>query len=205
MKKYTIIISVFVLLVISLVFCIHGWNKTLKNEKRLEANQETLLGEVELYKTESGKNAASVTRLELTKKELEQHKAALVKTVDDLNIKLKRVQSVSTTSSQADYDFQAPVEEITVNKPDTVPDRPPVLERIQKVEYDNTWLKFSGTIREGIFRGNISSIDTIDQVVHKVPRQFLFFRYGCKAIRQEVVSRNPYNRITYTEYIELKK
>ena len=42
-------------------------------------------------------------------------------------------------------------------------------------------------------------------IVHLDPRPIWFFRRGNKAIRQEVTTRNPYSRITYTEYIELKR
>ncbi|MFR4044610.1 MAG: DUF6549 family protein [Odoribacter splanchnicus] len=41
--------------------------------------------------------------------------------------------------------------------------------------------------------------------MHRVPRRLWFIRWGTKAIRQEIISRNPYSRIAYTEYIELKK
>ncbi|MEG1673358.1 MAG: DUF6549 family protein, partial [Alistipes sp.] len=32
-----------------------------------------------------------------------------------------------------------------------------------------------------------------------------FFRYGVKAIKLDVVSKNPHSKIVYTEYIELKR
>lgn len=52
---------------------------------------------MDYYKTESGKSAASVLKLELSKSELENHCQDLTKTIDDLNIKIGRIQSVSTT------------------------------------------------------------------------------------------------------------
>ena len=39
----------------------------------------------------------------------------------------------------------------------------------------------------------------------KISQLWLFFRWGTKAIRQEVVSSNPHTKIVYSEYIELKK
>ena len=51
----------------------------------------------------------------------------------------------------------------------------------------------------------VVSVDTLQQIVHRVPRRFLFIRWGTKAIRQEVVSSNPHTNIVYTEYIELKR
>jgi hypothetical protein len=52
---------------------------------------------------------------------------------------------------------------------------------------------------------DIEQRDTIYQVVHRVPRRFLFFRFGTKAIRQDVWTSNPNSEIVYTEYIELEK
>lgn len=65
--------------------------------------------------------------------------------------------------------------------------------------------KISGVIDSGKVNLSVNTTDTILQIVHRVPKRFLFFRFGCKAIRQEIVSKNPYNRIVYSEYIELKK
>ena len=35
--------------------------------------------------------------------------------------------------------------------------------------------------------------------------RFWFICWGTKAVRQEVTTRNPYSRIIYTEYLELKR
>ena len=69
---------------------------------------------------------------------------------------------------------------------------------------DLPWVAVAGTIRNGMVDLDVASVDTLMQIVHRVPKRFLFFRYGTKAIRQEVVSKNPHTRIVYSEYIELK-
>ena len=61
----------------------------------------------------------------------------------------------------------------------------------------------------GAYKGEmvviVGKVTSLFQVVHRVPKQWLFFRWGTKAIRQEVVSSNPHTKIVYSEYIELKK
>jgi len=52
---------------------------------------------------------------------------------------------------------------------------------------------------------SLVSRDTLYQVVHRVPRRFLFIRWGTKGIRQEMVNCNPHAEITYSQYIELVK
>ena len=51
----------------------------------------------------------------------------------------------------------------------------------------------------------VQSIDTIIQIVHRVPRKFLFIRYGTKGIRQEIVSANPHTHIVSARYIEFPR
>ena len=69
----------------------------------------------------------------------------------------------------------------------------------------DVWSRVAGVIRGDSLRYSVQSIDTLFQVVHRVPRRFLFFRYGTKAIRQEIVSSNPHTRLVYSEYVELSR
>ena len=66
-------------------------------------------------------------------------------------------------------------------------------------------MQVEGAIRGEEVECKIESVDTLHQIVHRVPHRFWFIRYGTKAIRQEVVSSTPHTRIVYTEYIELPK
>lgn len=72
------------------------------------------------------------------------------------------------------------------------------------LELHTPYLDVSGCIDMGRFSGKIISRDTLDQAVHRVPHRFWFIKWGTKAIRQDIVCRNPYSQITYSEYIELK-
>lgn len=51
----------------------------------------------------------------------------------------------------------------------------------------------------------IESRDTLRQIVHRIPRRFLFIRWGTKALRQEIISSNPHTRIVYSEYIRIER
>ena len=61
------------------------------------------------------------------------------------------------------------------------------------------------TIARRDFAAVCESVDTLRQVVHRVPRRFLFIRFGTKAVRQEIVSSNPHTRIVYAEYVRFAK
>ena len=195
MRKF--IVCTYTILIIASVFMI-GKVRSLKKERdRLENNQTALLSDVEYYKTESGKNAASVQKLELTKSELEKHCIDLTQTVKDLGIKVKRLQSASTTVTKTEVEIQTVVHDSIVYR-----DRPVILKTIN---WKDPWIKLDGILDGEDFSAKIQSIDTLNHIAHRVPKKFLFFRFGTKAVRLEVVNKNPHSQIVYTEYIVLKK
>lgn len=171
----------------------------LRGEKeRYEANQKTLLGKVEYYKTRSGTNAASVQKLTLSYNELKENYAEVCKTAKDLNIQVKRLQSVSNTSTKTEVQINTVVKDsIVYIKGDPV--------NVTAFRWEDPWTGIQGVIRNDSIDLNVQSCDTLVQIVHKVPHKFWFIKWGCKAIRQEIVSKNPHTHITYTDYIELKK
>lgn len=172
-----------------------GKVRSLKKERdRLENNQTALLSDVEYYKTESGKNAASVQKLELTKSELEKHCIDLTQTVKDLGIKVKRLQSASTTVTKTEVEIQTVVHDSIVYR-----DRPVILKTIN---WKDPWIKLDGILDGEDFSAKIQSIDTLNHIAHRVPKKFLFFRFGTKAVRLEVVNKNPHSQIVYTVYVK---
>lgn len=192
-------ISIYLIGILSLAIVTLYWqlDKTITEKQRLSNNQEALLSDVDYYKTESGKNAASVQKLELTKSELEKHNVDLKETISDLNLKINRIQAASTTATQSNYKIKTIVKDSIVYRDVPV--------KLQRIDFRDPYIDFTGTIDSGTFSGDITTRDTLVQIIHRVPKKFLFIKYGTKAIRQEVVSKNPYSKIVYTEYIELKK
>lgn len=186
-----------VLLVGTNIFLFKRLDSVRKERDRLDSNQAALLSDVEHYKTEAGKNATSVLRLELTKNELEKKNKDLTKTVDDLNIKLKRIQAATTTATKTEIEIETKVRDSIVYRNQ--------LDTLLNFRWRDSWIDLRGTIDKGVLFAKIESADTLHHIIHKIPKKFLFFRFGVKAIKMDVVNSNPHNKITYTEYIELKK
>lgn len=199
MKKYLIIICLALAVLCAwLGQALSGCNK---DRERLQNNQNALMQEVRLYETKLGESAASVQRLQLTKDELEGKYKAICQEAEDLGIKLKRLQSVSQTTTQAEIHAKAEIRDSIVYKPEIH-----LVDTLKAFCWkDPPWAFVDGVIDSGKVDLSISTNDTIIQIVHRVPKKFLFFRFGTKAIRQEVISKNPHNRIRYSEYIELTK
>ncbi len=196
MKRY--LLGALVLAVLALGLSIKRC-QTLRDEKnRLSDNQRSLLSGIEFYRTADSLSAASVEKLTLSKKELEQYNHELTKIVESLGLKVKRLESASTTIVKTEITASAPLTDtVIIEKLTPVP--------VQKFDWSDSWVYVSGIIRDELVTCNVRSVDTLVQVVHRVPRKFWFIKWGTKAIRQEILSKNPHSQIIYTEYIELKK
>lgn len=189
------------LAVVILIGVITALSYSLKQEKaettRLTGNQRSLLEDIRLYRTKDSLSAASVERLQLTNREFEKYCSDLEKVVSDLNIKVKRLQSVTSTGTETGYEVNIPVKDSVVVRDSAI--------ILKCIELHTPYLDISGCIDMNKFTGSILSRDTLDQIVHRVPHQFWFIKWGTKAIRQEIVCRNPNSQITYSRYIELKR
>lgn len=120
--------------------------------------------------------------------------------MEALQLKVRRLQSASRTAVTTAYPVEARLCDTVI-----VRDTLAVADTLSRLHYVNPWVTLDGVVAGDLFRGRIESRDTLIQVVHRIPRKFWFIRWGTKAVRQEVTTRNPYSRITYTEYIELKR
>lgn len=175
-----------------------GWNRNLKEEKdRLTSNQQALMEKVEYYQTEAGKSAASVQRLQLSYSELEKNYSDVCKVAEELKIKIKRIEAASTTQTATEVEVNTTVRDSVVHR-DTLP---PL--KLQAIEWSDPWVAVVGELKGKDLKLNITSVDTLTQIVHRIPKKFWFIKYGTKAIRQEIRSSNPHTKIVYTEYIEL--
>lgn len=207
MKRLLIRAAVIAGIIAAFILLWRAYRAETRERRRLEANQRTLLTDVEYYRTRDSLSAAGVERLTLTNREFRRHAQELERTVEDLQLKVRRLQSASRTAVTTQYPVEVRLRDTVVVR-DTLRESgiSGLSDTLRRLYYINPWLTLDGTISaDSLFRGRIESRDTLIQVVHRVPRRFWFIRWGTKAIRQEVTTRNPYSRITYTEYIELKR
>lgn len=193
MKRYILII----ILIIIIFFLSRSLHRQRQENNRLSSNQTALFQDISYYRTRDSLSAASVERLTLTKKELEQNCEALARDIKDLKIKLKRVQSVSQASIETEHIIRTVVRDSLI-----VRDR---VDTLQCIDYHDNYLTLSGCIEHNHFSGHIMSRDTLLQVIHRVPHRWWFIKWGTKAVRQEIVSKNPHTHVVYSRYIELKR
>ena len=170
---------------------------TKSEVRRLERNAEVLSDSVVHYRTALGREAASVGALELRCEEYARRHGDDARTIRDLGIRLKRLETTSKTALSTSVEVTAAVAasdsaECGRRQGDTV----------RRFGWSDGWVSVEGSIGGDSVVCSVTSRDTLHTIVHRVPRRFLFIRYGTKAVRQEVVSSNPHTQIVCTEYIE---
>lgn len=171
---------------------------------RLSCNQTALLDSVRNYKTENGKNAASVRVLELTKSELEESCAGLTEQVKDLGIKLRRAEAVAQTATKTALEFPTQVRDSIIYVVDSTATRH-YLDSLKLLEWRDPWVSFHGELRGDALTAKIESVDTITTVLHRVPRKCWLFRWKKDEYRVEAVSNNPHTKIVYEQYVKVTK
>lgn len=167
---------------------------------RLKNNQKALIKhKTVVHRTTSdGKNVAEVQALNLKLSELKESNDSLLAITRSLGIKNRRLVSLSQAATKTETNINAAIT-------DSILVLPGRTDTISCISFSDHWLSVNGCIQADTFAGKIECRDTLDFIVHRVPKRFLFFRFGCKAIRLDAVSHNPHSRITHVRYIRLEK
>ncbi len=172
--------------------------RTLRAEnQRLNQNIATLTTDVEIYRTRSGESAAEVRSLRLKQSELEQTNDLLADQIQDLKIRLRHINSLATATTRTEVGFSTQI-------PDSVLHRP-VVDTLRLPLYADSWNSLQATLIGNRIEGRFTSIDTLHQVVYRVPHRFLFIRYGTKELRQVITSSNPSTRLVYSSHITIER
>ena len=188
----------YILCAIVLVLAWLLFSQERAEKERYKANQTALLSDVAYYKTENERNVASVRALTLTKSEIETYNKNLAERCDELEISLRRLISANITNMQTDYHLVGEMRDSLVLRYNTI-------DTLRCMDYDDSYLTFSACVDSaGMYVADIVSRDTVTAIVHRIPRRFLFFKFGTKEVRQEVYCANPRTQIITTQYIEKK-
>ena len=160
----------------------------------MEENLYTLDQTLERTTDRLGEEIASRDALRLRCAEFERLRAADAATIRQLGIRLQRAEAISRTETATAVEVRAPLRD-TVRLYDT----------LRLFRWQDPWVRIEGQIARDSIHCHIESVDTLLQVVHRIPHRFLFFRWGTKALRQEILSKNPHTRVVYAEYIALER
>lgn len=193
LKNHVLISTIATILVLSFML-----RQTIQEKQRYQSNQSALLNDITTFKTKDSLNAAQVERLTLTNSEFRKYNVDQLQTISNLNLKVRRLQSASQSATQSQYIINTQIKDSLIYLPGKT-------DTLKCIQAKDKWFNLDGCIREKQFKGIVQTIDTLDTYIDRVPRKFLFIKYGTKAIRQTVVNKNPDSKIIYTEYIEFRK
>ena len=195
MKKF-----LFIYAVLTTVIIIFGSRYLLRENSRLQANNQSLMADVDIFRTDAERAAAAVQVLRLKVGEYEELRVADAAKIREMGIKIRRLQSAAKSVIRSEIVVNAPLRDTIIVR-DTVHR----VDTLRLFRWSDSWVTVDGIIDRDSVQCNVSSIDTLHQMVYRIPRKFLFFRFGTKALRQQIVSSNPHNKIVYTEYIKIEK
>ena len=198
MKKY----YVWLYAALATALLIYGWLHYRGENVRLTQNQTALSAATEHYRTRLGQEAASVQALRLRCAEFEQLRSNDAEQIRQLGIKLRRVEATSKNVIATSLSVRAPIHDTVIL---TLRDTLLVRDTLRLFRWRDAWVTVEGEIAADSVACRIASIDTLRQVVHRIPHKFWFIRWGTKALRQEIVSANPHTRIVYTDYVQIEK
>lgn len=201
-------VIVLVLIPLALVVAFKECHDLRGEAERTKENQDILLhnGRVEIGRTQSGRPRASVQAITLKTSDLKRSPDSLLAVNrKELKIKNSRIMAAATTSTTTKVDVKVairPVPHDTCSRSLSGLYRPP---DVSQVSWSDPWITLRGDIEGDSMQVHIESRDTLQMVVHRVPKKFLFFRYGTKGVRLSVVGQNPHSRLSYPRIIMFKK
>lgn len=205
MKKYLIWAAI--AMVVAAVATI--WVQRTKIEKltdernRYRGNTETLLQDVETYKTKDSLNAAKVGVLELELSEFEKYRASDAELIKTLQTKNRELEAVTTAQMETITKLRGTVRDSIVYLPgDTV------TTVLRCIEYSDKWVDFDGCIKNNTFSGKIITRDSLLITETVQYKRWLGFLWKTKRIKNrefDIVSKNPHTKITGFEVITIEK
>lgn len=206
MKKYLIWAAI--AMVVAAVATI--WVQRTKIEKltdernRYRGNTETLLQDVETYKTKDSLNAAKVGVLELKLSEFEKYRASDAELIKTLQTKNRELEAVTTAQMETITKLRGTVRDSIVYLPG---DTTTIV--LKCVDISDPWFSLKGcTTPDGEFTGTFVNRDSILVAATVQYKRFLGVLWKTKKIKNreiDVISRNPHTKIMGVEYIEIEK
>lgn len=201
MKQWLIVGAIFAALLVFAGFQQNAIDNLKQERNRYERNTQSLLLDIEQYKTRDSLNAAKVGALELTIQEYERFRAADARLIKTLQTKNRDLTAITTAQSQT-------IMELSAIPRDTVIIRDSVAMPAVAVHTGDAWYDFDGLLTDSEFTGTLVNRDSLLVAETVQYKRFLGFLWKTKRIKNkqiDVVSKNPHTTIMGTEYIKIEK
>ena len=207
-----IIIKV-IAIVIALICTMWVFNtmRSLKEENgHLKSNQEILLTEKEsvmaqsqLYKVSDSLNAAKVTELQFSLSEYKKYRKEDLSLIEQLKVKKSDLQKVISSQSETMHALTSQLKDSIRNNETTG-----VIDTLKCFNYSSIWIDVAGCINTDTVElqiANRESLKIVETVKYKRFLGFLWKTNKVKSRHVDVISENPYTKITSIEAISIEQ
>lgn len=179
---------------------LHHRLKKEKAEKEVyQRNTNVLLDTIQTYKAKDSLNVASIGVIELKLSEYKKYRADDLNLINSLKVDKKRLEQITTVQTKTIYELKGSVRDSLIYVDNYIVDT------LRCVTIENKWFDMHGCINnKNAFSGTFENRDSLIYVEHIVPNKFLFFKWGVKERKQEILSKNPNTRIVNAEYISIR-
>ena len=186
----------YIIAIIILAACYISFNHLKNENKKLKANQETLLDSVKSFKVSDSLKAITVCNLELSLKQYKKYHAddaILIK-----QLKGQKPEVIIKPSVQTEYKIRTELKDSIIYK-----------DTLKTILYKAKWNYISGFVDKDTINLNIINYDELLITESLQKKKFLFFRlpisiFGYKRKVLNVISKNPNTKIISAEYITIK-
>jgi len=197
LKTYFIIgvVLLFIGLCTTVGILYNSWQKEKSERQRFENNFDVSQKGSKQWQDKFGKSVSESKAYVLTISELKKYREADARLIKEL--KIKHPTSAGTVGTITTVPFTATVRDSIIR--DTL--RP-------CIKFQDAYAKIDGCIvGNGKFEGSFSVKDTIKVFGSVTYKKWFIFRchiFGIESIKQTVISKSPYTRISYSEEIILE-
>lgn len=205
MKKAYIIAAGILVILITIIIALSARLKNVKADRDVQRkNVETLFTSVESYKVQDSLQAATIGDLQLTLKQYKQFRAEDAQLISSLKVDNKRLQGVVTTQTESYYQHTAALRDSVKMLITKVPDSIKVPIIVKTANFADAWHSLNIVIDGDSLNYRLRTKESLIITNHVVPKKFLWFKFGCKEVRTDVVSKNPYVESISLESITIK-
>ena len=205
MKKAYIIAAGILIILIAIIVALSARLKKVTADWDVQRkNVETLFTSVESYKVQDSLQAATIGDLQLTLKQYKQFRAEDAQLISSLKVDNKRLQGVVTTQTESYYQHTAALRDSVKMLITKVPDSIKVPIIVKTANFADAWHSLNIVIDGDSLNYRLRTKESLIVTNHVVPKRFLWFKFGCKEVRTDVVSKNPYVESINIESITIK-
>lgn len=205
MKKTYIIAAAVLIILIAVIAALFTRLKKVTADRDVQRkNVETLFISVENYKVQDSLKAATIGDLQLTLKQYQQFRAEDAQLISNLKVDNKRLKEVVTTQTESYYQHTAELRDSVKMLETAIPDSIKIPIIVKTANFSDAWHSLNIVIDGDSLNYKLRTKESLIITNHVVPKKFLWFKWGCKEVRTDVVSRNPYVENIYLESITIK-